>query len=60
MVVVNLTCECADWQSVISDGYSRWEVPKDEFLCVCLQSRRAQPFENFQNLFCDALLSLLI
>lgn len=60
MVVVNLTCECADWKSVISGGYSQWEVLKDESVFVCVQSERAQPFENFQNLVCDALLSLLI
>lgn len=36
MVVVNLTCECADWQSVIFGGYSQWEVHKDEFVCVCV------------------------
>lgn len=53
MIAVNLTCECADWQSVISSGCSQWEVPKDEFgcLCVCVQSKRAQPFENFQTCF---------
>lgn len=60
MVVVNLTCVCADWQSVISSGYSQWEVLKDEFLCVCVQGERAQLFENFQNLFRGALLGLLI
>lgn len=60
MVVVNLTCESADWQSVISCGCSQWEVLKGEFVCVCVESERAQPFENFQNLFCDAFCSLLI
>lgn len=60
MVVVNLTCESADWQSVISSACSQGEVLKDEFVCVCVESERAQLFENFQNLSCDAFWSLLI
>lgn len=36
MVVGNVNCECADWQSVTSGGYSQWEVLKDEFVCVCV------------------------
>lgn len=59
MVVVNLSCECADWQSLSSPVVIHSGRFLKVNLCVCVKSGRGQPFDNFQNLLCDALLSLL-